>query len=38
MQPGGVPEAKKTEASGGRRGKNATQILPDAPTEAVKHL
>jgi hypothetical protein len=41
LQPGSTPESKKTgpaTAAGGRRGRNATQVLPDAPTEAVKHL
>jgi cell division protein FtsW (lipid II flippase) len=43
MQPGRTPEAQKTPgkpatAPGNRPGKNATQTLPDAPTEAVKQL
>ena len=43
MQPGRTPEAQKTATqtpavTGGRSGKNSTQTLPDAPTEAVKQL
>jgi cell division protein FtsW (lipid II flippase) len=39
MQPGRTPEAQKpAPAVGGRQDRNATQTLPDAPTEAVKHL
>ncbi|WP_457973093.1 FtsW/RodA/SpoVE family cell cycle protein [Arthrobacter sp. D1-17] len=43
MKPGRTPEAEKTAArtpavAGGPSGKNSTQTLPDAPTEAVKQL
>jgi hypothetical protein len=41
MQPGRTPEAQKpapVTAAGSRQDRNTTQTLPDAPTEAVKHL
>ena len=39
MQPGRTPEAQKpVTATGSRQDRNATQTLPDAPTEAVKQL